>query len=246
MKLVPVILLSACVLGASFPAQGAANDASPAEPAKAHLPADFYATSASGQIRLDSEAGRALLRADSPDYEPLRANWIPQLKSHCGACSAVVVLNSLLPGAGFTQNSIFNPSTAHIIAQDLVYKQGFTLEELTTMIQATSNLRAERFHAGEGDSGYEAWIAALKAGRANSDDRIICNFASGWLRERKNTGGHFSPVADYNEAENKVLILEVSGGRPSFWVDAREMWDSMNQVDKVSGRVRGWIVVSRR
>ncbi len=218
-----------------------------AEPTKQKIAADFYAKSVAGMVRLDSDEGRALLSPDSPDYRPLLKNWVPQLKSHCGACSSVVVMNSLLPGACYTQDSIFNPSTAHIIEQATVYKIGFTLEELTAMIKATSNLRAERFHAGtgEGEHGYETWLAALKASRGNPADRIICNFAVNWLRERKNTGGHFSPVADYNEKENKVLILEVSGGRPSFWVDAKEMWDSMNQVDKISGRVRGWIVVSR-
>jgi len=177
----------------------------------------------------------------------LLKNWVPQLKSHCGACSSVVVMNSLLPGAGYTQDSIFNPATAHIIAQETVYKIGFTLEELMNMVRTTSNLRVERLHAGpgEGEFGYEAWVAALKASRGNPNDRIICNFATFWLRDRKNAGGHFSPVADFNEKENKVLILEVSGGRPAFWVDAKEMWDAMNQVDTVSGRVRGWLVVTR-
>lgn len=115
------------------------------------------------------------------------------------------------------------------------------------MIRTTSNLRAEPFHAGtaEGDFGYEAWIEALKANRANPNDRIICNFSTGWLRERKNVNGHFSPVADYNEAEDKVLILEVSGGRAPYWVSTREMWAAMNQIDGVCNKVRGWIVVSR-
>jgi gamma-glutamyltranspeptidase/glutathione hydrolase len=219
-----------------------------AEPSKKDLPEDFYAKSAASLIRLDSEAGRALLDRISPDYAPLLRKWIPQLKSHCGACSSVVVMNSLLPGAGFTQDSIFNPETDDIIKQETVYKVGFTLEELMRMIQTTSALSVERFHAGGGkdEFGYEAWVAALKAGRHNTRDRIICNFSTVWLRERKNGGGHFSPVADYNEAENKVLILEVSGLRPSFWADAKGVWDAMNQVDKASGRVRGWIVVSRR
>lgn len=217
------------------------------EPTKAHLPADFYSGWTTPLIRLDSPEGRALLRSDSPDYAPLLAKWEPQLKSHCGACSSVITMNSLLPGAGFTQNSIFNPSTAHIIAQETVYRIGFTLEELTSMIRVSSGLRTERFHAGEGDGehGLETFLATLRAGRDNPDNRVICNFAVGWLRERKNKEGHFSIVADYDGQSGQVLILEVSGVRPSFWIDARELWGAMNQVDKVSGRVRGWIVVSR-
>jgi len=230
------------------PAPASVSTSEVAEPSKKDLPEDFYAKWAAPLIRLDSEAGRALLDRTSADYEPLLRKWVPQLKSHCGACSSVIVMNSLLPGAGFTQDSIFNADTADIIKQETVYKVGFTLEELMRMIQTTSGLSAERFHAGggEGEFGYEAWVAELKASRHDTKDRIICNFSTVWLREGKNGGGHFSPVADYNEAENKVLILEVSGLRPSFWADAKEVWEAMNQVDKVSGRVRGWIVVSRR
>jgi len=251
MKLAAYLFASAFVLGSMTTSIFAEENAAPspeiAEPSKQNLPADFYAKWVAPLVRLDSEAGRALLSADTPDYQPLLKNWVPQLKSHCGACSSVVVMNSLLPGAGYTQDSILNPATAHIIAQETVYKIGFTLEELMNMVRTTSNLRVERFHAGpgEGEFGYEAWVAALKASRINPNDRIICNFATFWLRDRKNAGGHFSPVADFNEKENKVLILEVSGGRPAFWVDAKEMWDAMNQVDTVSGRVRGWLVVTR-
>jgi Phytochelatin synthase len=220
-----------------------------AEPTKSKIAADFYAKWVAGPVRLDSERGRALRTSAAPDYAPLLEKWVPQLRSHCGACSAVIVQNSLLPGASFTQDSIFNAATAAIISQETVYKVGFTLAELTKMIRTSSALRAERYHAGldaaAGEHGYEVWLSALRADRLGARDRLICNFATGWLRERKNTGGHFSIVADYNEAEDKVLILEVSGGRPSFWVDTREMWDAMNQVDKISGRVRGWIVVSR-
>lgn len=203
---------------------------------------------AAGMIVLDSEEGQALLDKDTAvDYAVLAPNWIPQLKSHCGAASAVVVQNSMIPGAAFTQDSLFTEETAHIITQDVVYRIGFTLEELTNMIATRSGLKTTRFHAGteEGQYGYEDWIAALKKNRESADDHLIINFATGWLRERKNTGGHFSPIADYNEAENMVLVLEINASREIFWVDAKELWDSMNKVDRISGEVRGWIVIEK-
>lgn len=199
-------------------------------------------------ITLNSEEGQALLDKESAvDYPALAENWVAQLKSHCGAASAVVVQNSLLPGAGFTQDSLFTEETAHIITQDVVYRIGFTLEELTNMIATRSGLKTSMFHAGteEGQHDYDAWIAALKKNRESADDHLIINFAVGWLRNRTNTGGHFSPIADYNEEENMVLVLEINAEREIFWVDAKELWDSMNQVDRVSGLVRGWIVVEK-
>ncbi len=197
-------------------------------------------------VLFDSEEGRALLaQSDTADFAPLAAHWEPQLKSHCGAASAVIVQNSLIPDAGFTQNNLFNERTAHIISQQTVYQIGFTLEELATMIHTASGLAVDRFHAGNeaGEHGYEAWIEALKANRKNPGQRIIVNYATGWPTRRSNSGGHFSPVADFNERENLVLVHEVNASRPMFWCDARELWDSMNQMDSVSGRVRGWLLV---
>jgi len=199
-------------------------------------------------IPLDSPEGQDLLDgASASNYPALAANWVPQLKSHCGAASAVIVQNSLLPGAGLTQDNLFNDGTSAIITQDTVYDIGFTLDELTRTITARSVLSAERYHAGAAsdEHGYDAWVQALKAKSAAPDERIIVNYATGWLTKRKNSGGHFSPIAAYNEKENKVLVQEVNITRPAFWTDAREMWDAMNKVDKVSGKVRGWIVVRR-
>lgn len=197
-------------------------------------------------IDLDTPEGLALVDTTAAvDYAPLRANWVPQLKSHCGAASAVVVQNALQPGAGYTQDGLFTPETAHIITQDVVYRIGFTLEELTTMINARSGLKTARFHAGpgEGEHSYEDWIAALKKNRQSDRDHLIVNYAVNWLYTRENTGGHFSPIADYRESDNRVLVLEINPSRPSFWVDARELYDAMCLVDRISGRVRGWIVV---
>jgi len=197
-------------------------------------------------IPFDTPEGRALLDEKSAvDYAPLAAHWVAQLKSHCGAASAVVVQNSLIPGGGFTQDNLFDERTADIIQQETVYQIGFTLEELARTIHARSGLAVERFHAGSGadEHGYERWIEALKANRQDAGRRIIVNYATGWPSRRINSGGHFSPIADYHEEENLVLVQEINDTRSVFWCDARELWDSMNQVDSVSGRVRGWLVV---
>ncbi len=199
-------------------------------------------------IPFDTPEGRVLLDEESAiDHAPLAANWVAQLKSHCGAASAVVVQNSLIPGGGFTQDNLFDERTADIIQQETVYQIGFTLEELARTIHARSGLAVDRFHAGNGpdEHGYEKWIEALKANRLDAGRRIIVNYATGWPARRSNSGGHFSPIADYHEGENLVLIQEINASRSSFWCDARELWDSMNQVDGVSDRVRGWLEVRK-
>jgi len=200
-------------------------------------------------IPLDSKEGKELLReTGGPAYEPLAANWVPQLKSHCGAASAVVVQNAMLPGEDFTQSDLFTAETAHIITQDVVYRIGFTLEELDNMIETRSGLQTTRFHAGEEDGmfGYEDWLAALKKNQANPDNHLIINYPVQFMFDRQNKGGHFSPIAAYNEEKNLVLILEINPRRGSYWIDAREVWEAMNEVDSVSELARGWIVVEQQ
>lgn len=57
--------------------------------------------------------------------------------------------------------------------------------------------------------------------------------------QRKSLGqtgdGHFSPVGGFNEAEDKVLILDVARFKyPSYWISIEDAYDSMIPLDKVS------------
>ncbi len=198
------------------------------------------------RIALDSERGQALLDgALTRDYQAMSEHWVPQLRSHCGAASAVVVKNSMIEEGGFTQDNIFTEETAHIITQDVVYQIGFTLEELTTMINTRAGLETERFHAGKGEElhGLEAFREALKETMEDPDKRLIANFSRQYWLGTGTLGGHFSPIAAYNKEENKVLVLEVNQNWPMVWVDLEEMWESMYTIDTVSGMTRGWILV---
>ena len=106
-------------------------------------------------IALQTSEGRALLdEKKAVDYLPLRNVWVPQLKSHCAACTAVMVLNALQPGRNYNQYNLFQERTDRIIKQDVVFRQGFTLEEMAAFIPARSGLKAEFFHAGTGKGRY--------------------------------------------------------------------------------------------
>lgn len=199
------------------------------------------------RIPLDSEEGQALLAgALMADYEAMSGHWVPQLRSHCGAASAVIVKNSMVEDAGFTQDNLFMEDTAHIITQEVVYRIGFTLEELTQMIDARAEeLTTERFHAGRGDElhGPEAFREAVLESMEGPGTRLISNFSRQYWLGTGTLGGHFSPIAAFNRDENKVLVLEVNQNWPMVWVDLDEMWESMYTIDQVSGMTRGWIVV---
>jgi Phytochelatin synthase len=197
---------------------------------------------------LSSEKGQRLLLSEaSVDREPLMECWVAQLKSHCGAASAVIVNNALRPEERLTQDDLFIPETAHIITQDVVYRDGFTLEELAEMIRVRTGLQAEWFRAGigEGQHGFEDFLAALRASRAAPGEHLIVSFSLNSLAGKGTGRGHFSPVADFSEADDMVFVLEVQGDEERFWVSPRDLYTAIETVDPVCELNRGWIVVRR-
>ncbi len=197
-------------------------------------------------VVLDSPEGQALLPTEaSVDLAPLTDHWVAQLRSHCGAASAVVAQNALLPDRHFTQDGLFDDTTAHIITQDVVYRIGFTLEELVEMIRVSSGLDAAWFRAGSAPehTTHADFVAALRANRRNTGDQIICNFSIESLRGEGMRKGHFSPIAEYNEATDMVLVLEINADREIFWVRSRDLYDAMVATDPVCDLNRGWIIV---
>jgi hypothetical protein len=197
-------------------------------------------------VPLMSEEGIALLQRDEAvDFQPIRRNWVPQQPAHCGAASAVVVNNALIPERCLTQDELFTEKTAHVITQDVVYRMGFTLQELAEMIRTRTGLEVHSQHAGESDEigTYESFVAALQKNEDSDRDHLILNFSRAFLRGEGTGNGHFSPVADYNEDRDMVLILEVNAEREPYWIASNDIYGAMNTTDPVSKKRRGWLFV---
>lgn len=170
-----------------------------------------------------------------------------QLQMHCCAASAVIVMNSLQPGGSYTQNGLFIPETAHIITQDQVYRGQFTLEKLAALIHTRSGLTAQYYHAGAGHSenDYSAFKIHLKENADNPNDYMVINYSLTYVSGLGGGGGgHCSPVADYNEEKDMVLMLEVMGWWP-FWISTGNIYGAMNTIDSVSNEHRGWLIVTK-
>lgn len=55
-------------------------------------------------------------------------------------------------------------------------------------------------------------------------------------------GGHMSPLAAYEAASDRFLLLDVSRYKYSpVWVPTRVLFDAMNTVDSDAGASRGWV-----
>jgi len=199
-------------------------------------------------ISLESDEGQALLQGhDAPDYLPLKKNWVAQLQMHCCIASAVIVMNTLQPGKNYTQNNLYAPETEHIITQDEVFRGKFTLEKLADMIHTRGGLKTEYYHAGLGKSeaGLAQFLEHLKKNRKSPNDHMIINYSLASIRGWGTGGGHCSPVADYNEEKDMVLMLEVMGKGREFWMSSKDIYTAMNTTDPVCDKHRGWLIVMK-
>ena len=197
-------------------------------------------------VKLYTEEGMRLLSPQA-EFIQLKEHYVLQYTMHCGAASAVCVLNTLIPGADFTQNNLFSAETASIITQDVVFEEGFTIEELSALIKILSGLKVSFFHAGweENEYHYTDFLNHLKINRDNPYSKVIVNYSRESVAGTGTNRGHFSPVADYNQSKNMVLLLEVGGISQSYWIDAHDLFSAMNTIDTSCNMPRGWIIIEK-
>ena len=212
-----------------------------------------------GLIPLQSAEGTRLLEtsgARANFYALIQHMNSQQKLSYCGVASAVTVLNTLHPTntplcdtldgkvAYFDQVNFFSKAVEQVVAQSVVLKQGFTLQEWSRAV-ATYGVKTEAWHCGsaEGQADYTNFLARAKAALQNTNQLLVINFS------RKSLGqagtGHFSPIGAYYEQVNKFLVLDVALFKyPAFWVDGKALWDSLATVDSVSKKNRGFVVIT--
>ncbi|EAQ74049.1 putative phytochelatin synthase-like protein [Synechococcus sp. WH 5701] len=210
---------------------------------------------AAATIPLPEPQGQTLLlqSADRADYGPLAEQFLTQANlAYCGVASMVMVLNSLAvpapSAAGYgsyrfwTQENVFEAAaTRAVLSPEVVARQGMTLQELGDLL-ASHGLQARAIH---GDRLSLAQFRLLvRSNLAQSSDRLLVNYDRKALGQAG--GGHISPLAAYNAATDRVLILDVARYRyPSVWVPLTDLWQAIRTTDTSSGRSRGVVVVRR-
>lgn len=175
------------------------------------------------QTDLESEKGQVLLRRGTTlDYELLARHWVQQGQMLCCAASAVIVMNSLEPEAGYTQDNLFNPETAHIITLDEFQHGQATLEKVAALIRVRAGLSVAANHAGSGpgEKDLAAFRRQVRENAATAGDYMILNYSLGSLAGLGEGGGHCSPVAGYDEEEDLVLLLDPRGAYHWAWIAA--------------------------
>eukprot|EP01124_Arcella_intermedia_P016468 TRINITY_DN2307_c0_g1_i2.p1 TRINITY_DN2307_c0_g1~~TRINITY_DN2307_c0_g1_i2.p1 ORF type:complete len:163 (+),score=22.72 TRINITY_DN2307_c0_g1_i2:298-786(+) len=93
------------------------------------------------------------------------------------------------------------------------------------------------------ESSVEKFREDIKRVTASSVDILVVNY------NRKHVGqtgtGHFAPIAGYHEASDKVLLLDVARFKyPPHWVPIPLLYGAFKDLDVMSSKTRGYIVVS--
>ncbi len=205
-------------------------------------------------IPLTSTEGQLLLRDSEAlaDYVPLTSQFVTQInQAFCGVASMAMVLNALeIPAplapeweqAYFTQENIFNEKTEVIIGRDAIARQGLTLAELAGILE-TYPVSAEILYGS--DVSLEEFRDQIRANLETSGNYVLINYLRRAIGQER--GGHISPLAAYDADTDQFLILDVSRYKyPPVWVQAETLWESINTVDSVSGKTRGFLLVEAR
>jgi hypothetical protein len=201
-------------------------------------------------VALESPEGqRMLIESDAhQDFFALASHHETQRNGgYCAAASAVMVLNALQVPAPkatawdahvFTQDNLFNDKARTVIQPD--YVGGMTLQQLADVI-ASHPATVKVVYAS--DSSLEEFRALVSKNLATPDDYVIVNY------ERSQVGqelmGHVSPIGAYDAKVDRFLVMDVARYKyPPVWVDAASLFRAMNTGDIVSGKTRGFLLVT--
>ncbi len=187
-------------------------------------------------------------------YFPISTTFVTQkTQAYCGVASIVMVLNAMgvpapispeyQPYATFTQDNVLDAGTDAILPRELLGRQGMTLDQLGSLL-ALHPVDVEVRHAAEG--GLDTFRAAARDALEAKGRFVVVNYLRRSLGQER--GGHISPLAAYDAATDRFLILDVARYKyPPVWVTASDLFGAMNTTDSDNAnRTRGYVLVSAK
>jgi hypothetical protein len=171
--------------------------------------------------------------------------------TYCGVASSIMVLNALhierpegerIGGYRLfiQEEHFFTPEVNKIVSSDVVKLIGMTIEELSAAL-TTFGVKSSYYYGNTMDE--QDFRDLLKISLEDPNTFLIANYHRPTIGQEG--GGHFSPIAAYDEASDSVLILDVSRYKyPPIWVKINKFLLSMQVVEKGRGLPRGIISVS--
>lgn len=194
-------------------------------------------------IAAGTPEGLALLEQSShADFRALDEAFQQQERpAWCGVASSATVL-SAMRGTRVSQPEVFTPQAAAVRRPLAATLAGMTLAELSGILAANG---AQTEHHFADQSRVGNFRDALRSNLRDDRDYLLINYHREGLGQEG--GGHISPVAAYDEASQRVLILDVASYKyPPVWAHIDDVFAAMDTPDSASERSRGWVEVSPR
>ncbi|KAI9303738.1 Phytochelatin synthase-domain-containing protein [Cunninghamella echinulata] len=200
-------------------------------------------------VRFSSNEGKTLFRSamdagQAEGFFPLTGNFTTQSEpAFCGPSSLAMVLNALEVDPKRRWKGVWRWYSDELLeccsSQEEMKKNGITFDNFLCLAKCHSEViakRAPNFSLEE----FEKDILDITSG---SDKFMIISFSRKTLGQ---TGdGHFSPIGAYNPEKKMVLVLDTARYKyPSYWCPIETLYESMNPIDKETGRPRGYFVIS--
>lgn len=170
--------------------------------------------------------------------------------TYCGVATAVIALNALSIEAPrskflgkyrmFTQEEFFSDNVLTVIERNDVERRGMSLEDLTTVLK-TFPIKVFKYECQ--DLSHEKIRDLIVSALENPNQGVLA------LYQRKELsqvgGGHWSPIAAYDEESDSFLVLDVARFKyPPMWIDALKFINSM-QTGNAYNQSRGFIVIEK-
>lgn len=166
------------------------------------------------------------------------------LYSYCGVASATIVLNALSNSSNvFVQLKNISESAKKKDKQVISFRKvafGMTLKQLKCLFEFHS-LNAEIYYAKDISLGNFRDLAVTAINRPRNF--IVINYLRMSLGQLGY--GHFSPLGGYNSKEDRFLIMDVASSNNFIWVTTEALYYAMKTSDFLTGRSRGFIVVTK-
>ncbi len=154
----------------------------------------------------------------------------------------------------FNEGNFFNSETDKVLdrraismkitKQDGTFGGGLDIDELQKMLKihgVKSKLVNVKKYSDENLDDFRKLVKEI----VNSDKEfLILNYDHSY---KSLMGGHFSPVAAYDEKSDSVLMLDVAAHRnPWIWVNLSDIYHAMNTKNYSQTAYRGYLVVNTK
>lgn len=219
-------------------------------------------------IPLNCDEGRRLL--EESEHKGLVPHFCKQVnRTYCGLCSVAICVNGILAkGSGTVSDILRAKTTKGTLSEEDVLSLGGKDAKLDMEDLKLNGITLSALGKLGPALGLESTVFyAIEEGATNVDTSsqqvetvdvfrsiilqnllkdchfVVVNYDMCLLGYRS-LFGHFSPLGGYHHKQDRFLVLDVWPDTPPAWVKSEDLFKATKDVDKCSGKPRGFCILS--